>query len=61
MLKAVVPKHDDCPPGYLPAAIKYQLHNSVEVSFAGSNMPGINVIGLEPGEEQLTWCNIIAR
>ena len=56
----MMPKHNDCPSRNLPTAIKNKLDNSIEVSFAGCNVPRVDVIRLKPGEEQLTRCNVVA-
>jgi hypothetical protein len=53
-------KHDDLRPRNLKTSIQDQSHDSIKMSFACWNMPRVNVIGLEPREEELTGSNIVA-
>ena len=60
VLETVVEKHDDLRPRNLKTSIQDQSHDSIKMSFACWNMPRVNVIGLEPREEELTGSNIVA-
>ena len=53
-------EHNDLRSGDLLASRQDQLHHLIEVGLAGGQMPGVDVVGLEAGEEEFARRNIIA-
>ena len=59
MLHAVVEEHDDLISADLLASVQDQLDHGVEVGLAGRQVPWVDVVGLETGEEEFTRSHII--